>query len=158
MGNNISNQEISEKEFELWKVAINTQMHFNDLIMKIRAIVTSIITAIVGASAIVLSQSDYEVPICNIKIHISVFVIIFGFILLIAHFIIDYFYYFQLLLGAVECAEIIEKKYPAILTLTTSITKKVNSCHAKASIITYYSLMFLTLLSIIITMLFMVKK
>lgn len=153
----VPDEQISELEFKLWEIGISTQMHFNDLIMKIRAIVLSIITAIFGSSALVLSQSDYFITINSLKIHISVFIIIIGFILLLAHLILDFNYYFRLLLGAVKCTQDLEIKYP-ILTLTSKIQSKVSEKRAWTSLILYYSLMLITFLSIALALFFMLKK
>lgn len=131
-------EEISKENLELWKTALNTQMHFNDLIMKLRAIVTSIITAVFGAAAIgLLSQITTRIPILDKNVHISFLIITVGIFLLIAYFILDVFYYFKLLLGAVKCSKDIEKKYPS-LTLTSSINEIVTPARAYVCLIAYY--------------------
>ena len=141
---------MNTEKLELWKLAIDTQMHFNDLIMKLRAIVTSIITAIFGAAAISLSQSTIKIIIFNKNIPISVLIIAVGIFLLIAYFVLDLGYYFRLLLGSVKCSEDIEKEYPE-LTLTTSIKKTVTAKRAYTCLITYYLITFL--ISVIIAFL-----
>lgn len=133
---------MEDKNFNLYKLAIETQMHFNDLIMKIRTIVTSIITAVFGAAAIVLGESNYSVNIFNRTIHISALIIIAGLFFLFAYLILDFFYYFQLLLGAVDCTKEIEKSCPDF-TLTYSINKKVTTRRAYLSLIFYYGIIIL---------------
>ncbi len=135
---------MKDNELEIWKIAINTQMHFNDLIMKIRAIVTSLITAIFGASALSLRDIELVVPLFNREVHISVFIISAGLIFLIAYWILDFCYYFPLLLGAVECSEKIENEIGhKYLNLTQMISKKVSVKRAYLSLSLFYGIIIL---------------
>lgn len=133
---------MKEKELEIWKIAINTQMHFNDLIMKIRAIVTSLITAIFGAAAFSLKEARVFVYIIGKEIHISAFIILIGIVFLLAYLVLDFCYYFRLLLGAVNCSAEIEKRNKNF-NLTTNITKRVSVPRAYASLAIFYSIIIL---------------
>lgn len=43
----------------VWKTAIETQMHFNDLLIRMRTTVISIILAVFGAAAIALKDMKW---------------------------------------------------------------------------------------------------
>lgn len=148
---------MEDKNFNLYKLAIETQMHFNDLIMKIRTIVTSIITAVFGAAAIVLGESSYSVFILNRTIHISALIIIAGIFFLFAYLMLDFFYYFKLLLGAVDCTKEIEKIYPEF-TITSSINKRVTTRAAYISLIVYYGIIILIGIVAFLFIIIKVKK
>ena len=55
MGDNDNSAAETKLILEEWKTVIQTQMHFNDMIMKMRTTAVSIVLAVFGASA-------YHVP------------------------------------------------------------------------------------------------
>ena len=121
-------------KLEEWKVATDESMHFNDLLMRNRQIGFTIILAILwGATQIKGSCSIYGWDISN-STAISVIAIIFTFAL----WFIDLNYYFRLLLGSVERAEILEKQLG--FDLTGKISKKVTRLRAWFSLHLFYSL------------------
>jgi hypothetical protein len=66
----ISGSEHDMLQFYLqeWEVIINTQMHFNDLILRFRSIILSVFVALIGAS--VALENDLLLRQClNLKIH-----------------------------------------------------------------------------------------
>jgi len=86
---------------EEWKVVIQTQMHFNEMIMKMRTTAISIFLAIFGAAAYSL-QSNLLLQIFNYRFHASIIIAMVGIFMLLSVFVIDYFYYDKMLRGAVE--------------------------------------------------------
>jgi hypothetical protein len=90
-----------ELKMREWDTVIRTQMHFNEMILKMRTLVATAVAAIFGASAAAFSQGWY----------ISVGIAAFGLVLMAGVFILDYFYYFRLLLGAVEKGYEIDKAF-----------------------------------------------
>jgi len=96
---------------EEWKVVIQTQMHFNDMIMKMRTTVVSVVLAVFGAAAYSLQHKNLMLEICNIKFHAAVPIIGFGLAMLIGIFVLDYFYYYKMLLGAVKRSYQIDDYY-----------------------------------------------
>lgn len=88
---------------EEWKVVIQTQMHFNDMIIKMRTAGLSVLIAVFGGAAIAIGQyPDRFIEIARRDFHVSAPIILFGLLLWLAIFLIDYFYYHKCLLGAVE--------------------------------------------------------
>ena len=120
--NKISEEDIDKFKLiiEEWKVVIQTQMHFNEMIMKMRTTSISIFLAIFGAAAISL-QYSMKLTILNFKFHASVLIIIVGIIMLISVFIIDYCYYDRMLRGAVEKSYKIDNAFKDVKILDTSL-------------------------------------
>lgn len=104
---NLSTEEI-RNIIEEWKTVIQTQMHFNDLLMKVRTATVSVVLAVFGAAGYSLQFDNlvrnigYIPYIGVVKIHTAVGVIIVGLAILIAMFVIDYRYYYKMLVGAVK--------------------------------------------------------
>ncbi|MFC1755757.1 hypothetical protein ACFL96_20600 [Thermoproteota archaeon] len=112
----------------VWKVAINTQMHFNDLLIKMRTTVISIILAVFGASVIALKDINFKFEIFDCKVHASVVILGIGCVFLFTQFILDFFYYFKLLLGAVDFTEKMDRDYSEykLFGLTSMISKRIS--------------------------------
>lgn len=81
---------------EEWKTTIETQMHFNDLIIKFRSIVLSVFITGLG---IAFSFSDKFSATADLY-----FLLTLALAFWICCFLLDYFYYQKLLLGAVRHA------------------------------------------------------
>lgn len=111
MGNNKNSTEETKLILEEWKTVIQTQMHFNDMIMKMRTTGVSIVLAVFGASAYSLQYDELILTICNYSFHASVLVIAFGLGMLVGVFGLDYFYYYKMLIGAVKRGYEIDKAY-----------------------------------------------
>ena len=137
---NLSEEKRLEYELELWKVAIDTQMHFNELLIKMRTTVISIILATFGASAIALKDMNWFVNILGCEFRVSVVILAIGIVFLFVQFLIDATYYFRLLLGAVDYTEYIDKKYKNydLFGLTSCISKRVPRWGAWLTLICYY--------------------
>ena len=88
---------------EEWKTVIQTQMHLNDMLMKMRTAAISMVVAVFSAAAVVIGQfPDSYLRILGKETHISILIIIFGIALWLGIFAIDYGYYYKMLLGAVK--------------------------------------------------------
>jgi hypothetical protein len=87
---------------EEWKTVIQTQMHFNDMIMKMRTTGISVVLAVFGAAAYSLQYNKLYLTISGYSFHASVLIIAFGLGMLVGVFSLDYFYYYKMLLGAVK--------------------------------------------------------
>ncbi len=130
---------------EAWKTAIQVQQHFNTIEMQIRNISITVLTATIGAAALVYNQAQ-EAQIEAIKAgtpipstnHInfiglefsSADVIIFGGLLAWgAFYFMDRWWYHRLLQGAVKQAQYIEDKleedipYADLIALSNAIRK-----------------------------------
>jgi hypothetical protein len=96
---------------EEWKTVIQTQMHFNDMIMRMRTTGVSIVLAVFGAAAYSLQYGKLYLTICGNSFHASVLVVAFGLGMLIGVFGLDYFYYYKMLVGAVKRGYEIDQAY-----------------------------------------------
>ena len=134
---------MKDELYMVWKESINVQMHFNDLIMKVRATTTTVITAIFGASSFFLKDSNIFISLFKYDIHISALIILIGLLFLAAFCILDLGYYLQLLLSSVRFTENIEKRIDDDYSLTTYISKRVRRRRAYISLSFYYGLIFL---------------
>ncbi len=91
----IKDEEINfELVMEEWKITIQTQMHFNDLIIKFRSIVISVYVTGMG---LIYGFSDILKANEYLQVAVSLAMVFW-----VSCFLLDYFYYQQLLLGAVS--------------------------------------------------------
>lgn len=142
---NIKETELLLKE---WETVITTQMHFNEMIIRARTTGVSVVMAVYGAAA--LSIGQYPEKFFNIfgtQFHVSAAIILFGISLLAGIFCMDFFYYYRLLLGAVERGEEIDKAYKGfkigatrLFGMTTMITNKVSKRRATICLLIFYGL------------------
>lgn len=94
-----------------WKTVIETQMHFNEMTMQVRTATVSVVLAIFGAAGYSLQYSSLLLDLTYFKIHASALIILAGIFVLIAMFIIDYKYYYKMLLGAVRRGYELDKEF-----------------------------------------------
>lgn len=151
---NIPEKKVGEETEEVkiileeWKTVIKTQMHFNEMIMRARTTGISVVVAVYGAAALAYGQYPARfITMGNVEFHVSTAIIIFGLLLLIGIFCIDRFYYFRLLLGAVERGEEIDKAFndriiggTKIFGLSTAISNKVSRKRATICLVVFYGL------------------
>jgi ABC-type amino acid transport system permease subunit len=131
---------------EEWKTVINTQMHFNEMIMRARTTGVSVVMAVYGAAALAYGQYPNRFyDAFGSRFHVSTAIILFGLLLLISIFIIDYHYYYRLLIGAVERGEEIDKAYrdriidgTKLFGLTSSISNRVSRNRARICLFFFY--------------------
>lgn len=93
-----------------WKTVIETQMHFNEMIMTMRTTGMSVVLAVFSAAAYSL-QFNLVINFIGKNLHVAFFIVLFGVGMLIGIFVLDYFYYFKMLLGAVERGYQIDNSY-----------------------------------------------
>lgn len=95
---------------DIWKKSIDTQMHFNDIEIKIRGIVVSILLATFAAAGVAIRYNlnlflhDFKIPLSSCLFGVSSI----GVFLL---WMMDYLWYHKLLYGAVAHALNIENRY-----------------------------------------------
>lgn len=128
-----------------WEIVIKTQMHFNDMIMKVRTATVSFVVGVFSAAAYIL-QYDLPLKIFGHSVHASVMVIMTGIVMLTVMFLIDYFYYFKMLLGSVNVGYEFEKEFQSIqsthkyFTLSSSIRNAIGKPHrSKYFVMLFYS-------------------
>jgi len=142
-------KELKENEFNIWKEGVDVQMHFNQLIMRNRITVSSIIFAAFGAALAFFKLGGTILEVKETPFYISDVIIAIAAIGLFSYFWIDTKYYFRLLLGAVEFTEKMDREYKKI-GLTSSITKSIKHKKARLVLQIHYLIIFIALLGYII--------
>lgn len=129
-----------------WKIVVKTQIHFNEMIMRARTTGVSVVMAVYGAAALAYGQYPNRFySAFGTEFHVSTAIIVFGLLLLISIFFVDYCYYYRLLIGAVERGEEIEKAYrdriidgAKLFGLTTAISNRVSRNRARNCLFFFY--------------------
>ena len=131
-----------------WEVVINTQMHFNDLIIRYRNIFLTIFLSIITVSFSLYSYGKIEPA----TFYCIVVAILLSWALA---FLLDYFYYYQMLLAAVAHAKKFDDnekfKELGLFGLTKEISDRVTQCKASTFIFIFYGVpAALTIIGVII--------
>lgn len=129
-----SENELVKLQFEVWKTAVETQMHFNDLMIKTRQLFLSVIAALLATSLYLAKENDVKFFI-NIQWigprHISFYLICLVILVLVCLWTAETKTLLPLLRGAVKFGEDIEN---------TVITKKItNTQQGMTQLISLYS-------------------
>ncbi|MEE2652325.1 MAG: hypothetical protein VYE54_06360 [Pseudomonadota bacterium] len=93
--------EINETQFKAWEKTVDVQMHFNDLCLRLRSYGISILGVLLGAAAIAYRYAGIVEVYC-FKIHTSAIFLVISIIVWLAFYIMDRFWYHELLRGAVQ--------------------------------------------------------
>lgn len=106
---------------DAWKAIVEVQMHFNDMLMKVRNLGVTLLLAVFGAAAFSLQYELYlHLPFG--RYHLATLIIAFGLIAWLSIWFMDR-YYNKLLAGAVSKSTEIEDLYDEDwLGMTHSIT------------------------------------
>jgi hypothetical protein len=98
-----------------------------------------------GAAALSVAQLPNKfVRVEGFSTHVSAAVLIFALVLLVSVFLLDYFYYYRLLIGAVEIGQQIETANPHIFGITNYLSEKVSRRRAELVIWGFYGIPALT--------------
>ena len=132
---NEGEQRIVQLYLQEWQVIIETQMHFNDLILRFRSIVLTAFVTLIGAAiaiqkVIFFSKSDL------------LLVLALPGVLWVTAFVIDFGYYHRLLMGSVAQALKFDdagklKEY-GLFGLTSCISEHVHPPTSKVLVFIYY--------------------
>jgi len=122
---------------EEWKIIIQTQMHFNDLIIRFRSIVLTAFITLVGASVALQKAEQLD------EKHILELLILLC-VLWLTAFVLDFFYYHRLLLGSVAQAMKFDRselgKKLGLFGLTTCISNVVHPPTSKIMVALFYGI------------------
>lgn len=129
-----------------WKTIIETQMHFNDLIIRFRSILLTAFVTLFGAS---LALNKYDI----IGPGLFGFVALIVLVLWLTAFVMDNFYYHQLLLGSVAQAMKFDDsdwgRRLGLFGMTTCIGKAVGPLASKIIVYFFYLVPAFTLIALI---------
>jgi len=122
-----------------WQVIINTQMHFNDLILRFRSITLTAFVTLIGATVAI--GKIVSLPELDLFLILALPATLW-----ITAFIIDFCYYHRLLLGSVAQAlkfDNSEKlKSYGLFGMTTCISEHVHPPTSKFLVFLYYFIPF----------------
>ncbi len=129
---NCSNDVIGQ-----WTTVLNVAMHFNQMLVSTRTLVASVTTGVFGAAAFAATQLKPELARMW-KMPLGVVILIGGIAFLFCMWVMDHFYYYQLLLGAVDVAEQLERKCATLPGLTVHLSENVSRWWAATVSDLYY--------------------
>lgn len=136
---------------KVWEKSIDVQIHFNDLIMRNRTIVTSLITTVFGFAAFLLKDVGKTIAIHQCHVSVVSIIIIVGVLFLLAYAVLDFCYYLPLLLGAVNFTLEMDEKFSE-LGLSKSISNSITGKRAKKTLLFFYALLIIPALVIALIM------
>ncbi|EHR6474890.1 hypothetical protein [Vibrio parahaemolyticus] len=96
-----------ERVIQVWEKVIDVQMHFNDLCLRLRSIAVSTLGVLLAASAIAYKYAGV-IEVCNYKVMTATFFIGISIFVWLAFFLMDRYWYHELLKGAMHHAKKIE--------------------------------------------------
>lgn len=106
---NEENEDDLALKIEVWKKVVDVQMHFNDLCLKVRSFAVSILGALLGAAAIAYRFAG-QVEVLCLKIPTASIFIGISIVVWLAFFLMDRYWYHELLKGAVHHGQKIEDR------------------------------------------------
>jgi len=124
MAGGISDEDV-KFVLEAWKTVIGVQQHFNSIEMQIRSIAITVLTAVIGAAALVYSQAQkavweaaqaglpapgYSISVLFLKVSAASVIAFGGLVAWLAFYVMDRWSYHRLLQGAVKHGQAIENK------------------------------------------------
>jgi len=148
-------KRLDDTALEVWKKAIDTQMHFNELIIRNRTLAMSFVSTLFGIAIYLLTFLDLTIRIYKWNVHISIFIITFEIIFIGAYFYLDYNYYLKLLIGAVSFTEKMDKEYQE-LGLTLFINTQIPEKDAKKILRHHYFIILTGAICILFILLFLI--
>jgi len=127
--NKTSSLEESQLIMSAWTKIVDTQMHFNEMVMKVRSLAITLILAAFGAAAYSV-QAPLFLGVYGAHVHIAFFIIIFGLTGWVALWVMDLGHFHKLLRGAVTKGMALENEYKdhalvgGLLGMTTAISSE----------------------------------
>lgn len=106
MSNQLENKEI----VEIWKTIVEVQKHFNDIEMRIRSMFVTILLALFASIGFLMDKNIF-LNFGQVKLSFATLIPLFGIFGTWLFYFIDRYWYHRLLVGAVNHAITIEKKY-----------------------------------------------
>lgn len=117
-----------DRYVEIWKKAVETQMHFNDMSGKSRQLGLTFVAASLGVAVVMLARGDdFAISVGQWKIHVGVLLIIAGLLALRGVRDLDLNVYHRMLRGAVTFGEDFERNYlQSIFNLEKGMTGAIS--------------------------------
>ena len=157
------NIELLKIKISIWEKVVDVQMHFNDLCLRIRNFAISILGVLLGSAAIAYRFAghiiifSHKIPIATVFISISI-------VVWISFYLMDRFWYHELLKGLVHHAHSIDrslKKIAPEIELAQSIRdqshKSLKMNAAKKLNIFYISILIVQIIALVVLSSDMIK-
>jgi len=127
-----------DRYIEIWKKAVDTQMHFNEMSGKSRQLGLTFVAASLGVAVVMLARGDdFALVVASWKVHVGVLLILAAMLALWGVRRLDLSVYHRMLRGAVTFGEDFEKNYMSkIFDLEKGMTGAIShfSRHTDASV------------------------
>ncbi|MCI0559670.1 MAG: HAD family hydrolase, partial [Nitrososphaera sp.] len=109
-GNKVMKDEQRKQVIEIWKTIVEVQQHFNDISMRIRGLFVTILLALFASIGFLLDKQE-SLDFGSVHVRFATLIPLFGIVGTLLFYFIDRYWYHQLLVGSVNHAIEIEKKY-----------------------------------------------
>ncbi|MCJ2102693.1 hypothetical protein [Methylobacterium sp. E-046] len=130
-----------------WANVIRVQIHFNELIQRVRQLTSTLTIAAFGSgAAFFASHPNTKINVdsyVSFSFHVSTMLILAGFMFLLVGYLTDRHYYFKLLIASVAVATELERDYNLPGKLTTRLSHAVSPTAAKLTVSLFYIAAFL---------------
>jgi phosphoglycolate phosphatase-like HAD superfamily hydrolase len=103
-----------ELAVEAWKVAVDAQKHFNDLEMRVRNFALTLVTAALAAAGLIF-KDDIRLRGFGVDFPLGSAIILTAIPIWVAFYLVDRFWYHNLLLGAVRHGQFIERRHEKVI-------------------------------------------
>jgi hypothetical protein len=120
--------EDKDRYIEIWKKAVETQMHFNEMSGKSRQLGLTFVAAALGVAVVMVARGDdFALTFFNWKIHVGVLLILAATLAISGVRVLDLKVYHRMLRGAVTFGEDFEKNYMSrIFNLNKGMTQAIS--------------------------------
>lgn len=130
--------EDKDRYIEIWKKAVETQMHFNEMSVKSRQLGLTFVTASLGVAVVMIARGDdFALSVGTWSVHVGVLLMLAAFLALWGVRGLDLNVYHRMLRGAVTFGEDFERTYmKSIFRLDKGMTEAIShfSRHSDAKV------------------------
>jgi hypothetical protein len=131
-----------------WATVIRVAMHFNEMLLSTRSTTATVMLALLGAAGLSVTHLDDKHAYFG-RIHVGLLILGGGALFLLCIYLLDYHYYFRLLLSSVDVAERLEQQCPAQLPpLTIELAEHVPRDAARNYINFFYGIIAATMFAL----------
>jgi hypothetical protein len=106
--------ETTKFQLEVWDKVVDVQMHFNDLCLRIRSFAISILGVFLGSAAIAYRYAG-DIEVLGYKFHTSAVFITISIVVWVCFYLMDRYWYHELLKGAVHHGLILEESLKDVI-------------------------------------------
>ncbi len=105
----LTTHESVQLHLEVWKTTVAVQQHFNDIEMKVRGLALTLVTALLGATAVAVRDQAHA-DLGPVSLPVATLLVATALVGWFFFFFMDYVWYHRLLLGAVRHGQDLEDR------------------------------------------------